>query len=75
METISIIPKKGGEKKFFNPKSTSLRSIIKAINERGLSLEEAEEMAKIDKGKILSALEKNDMLKPMDQYYLVKTFC
>jgi hypothetical protein len=72
MNFIYVIPKKSEEKLWFDPRSESLRGIIQKINQRGLSLEEAEEKAGLDKGAILIALEKDNMLSAMDLYRLME---
>jgi hypothetical protein len=71
MGTISVMLKKGEEKESFpEPRSVSLISVIKEINKKNLSLEEAEEKAGITKGTILKAIKSNDVLLPMDAYKL-----
>ena len=69
--TIYVVLKKGGVVEFFpKPKSNSLMTIIKKINDKNLSLEEAEEKASITKGAMLKAIKENDMLSPMDGFNL-----
>jgi hypothetical protein len=71
MDQIFVVLKKGKSKKAFPmPKSHSLCTLVDKINELNLSLEEAEEKAKIKTGTILEAIKRNAVLKAMDAYSL-----
>jgi hypothetical protein len=71
MKNVSVIVNKGeSTRTFSNIRSTNLVLLVEKITELNLSLTEAEEKANVQKGVILNALEKNDMLAPMDAYHL-----
>lgn len=68
---IYVVVEKGGKKQFFSrPKSNSLMTIIKRVNEQNLSLEELEEKAGAVKGTILKAITDNNMLSSTDGFNL-----
>jgi len=75
MEDVSVKIKAGGAKVNFKlVKSVTLVNMIKIINEKNLSLEEAEEVAHLKRGTLQHLLETDDMPTTMDAFEFYEAF-